>query len=327
MTPRDTTQATQNQDRCSTETRPRYQRDMAESMNFSILKHHSSTYGPQLHWYAQKGAQYSNSNWNLRFCLETRSKCLSMFISLSPKNQSTITKAKKTAQQHQRHNTKPSPTHHQNITAPSPHIKETSPKHARDVTNTSLKDPQNTTKLPTKQHQNNTETSPKKDRDKTETSQRHHQNHPETSPRQDRDKTKTRPRQDRDITETSLRHHRDKTETRPRQDRDKEASSVDIRATAFCHSYTGLPKGAQYTSSNSNWNVRFCLETRSKCLSMFISLSPKNQNTITKAKKQHSNINDTTPSHHPLIIKTSQHHHQTSRGLHRYMPETSPTHH
>ena len=200
MTPRDTTQATQNQDRRSrriTETRPRYQRDMAESMNFSILKHHPSTYGPQLHRFAQKGAQYSNSNWNFRFCLETRSKCSSMFIPKKSKHHHQS--KKKTAQQHQRHNTKPSPTHHQNITAPSPHIKETSPKHARDVTNTSLKDPQNTTKKPTKQHQNNTETSPKKDRDKTETSQRHHQNHTETSPRQDRDKTKTRPRHDRDM--------------------------------------------------------------------------------------------------------------------------------
>ena len=37
-------------------------------------------------------------------------------------------------------------------------------------------------------------------------------------------------------------------------------------------------------------------------------------------------MNDTTPSH-PLIIKTSQHHHQTSRRLRRNMPETSPTHH
>ena len=44
---------------------------------------------------------------------------------------------KKTALQHQRDITKPSPTHHQNITAPSNHITEISPKHARDVTNTS----------------------------------------------------------------------------------------------------------------------------------------------------------------------------------------------
>ena len=134
MTPRDTTQATQNQDRRITETRPRYQRDMAESMNVSILKHHPSTYGPQLHWFAQKGAQYSNANWNSRFCLETRSKCSSMFV--------------------------------------------------------------------------------------TKKSKHHHQ-----------------------------------------------------------------------------------------------------------SKKKHCNINGATPSHHPLIIKTSQHHHHTSRKLHRNMPETSPTHH
>ena len=55
----------------------------------------------------------------------------------SSENQNTITKEIKTAPQHQRHNTKPSPTHHQNITAPSTHITEISPKHARDVTNTS----------------------------------------------------------------------------------------------------------------------------------------------------------------------------------------------
>ena len=141
-----------------TETSPRHHRDKeASSVDIRATGFcHSYTGLP-------KGAQYTKSNWNFRFCVETRSKCSSMFISLSPKNQNTITKAKKTAQQHQRHNTKPSPTHHQNI------ITETSPKHARDVTNTSLNNPQNTTKLPTKQHQNNTEASPKKDRDKTET--------------------------------------------------------------------------------------------------------------------------------------------------------------
>ena len=185
----------------------------------SIIRRHTAhSILPQLHWFAQKGAQYSNSNWIFRFCLETRSKCSSMFIPKKIKTPSP--KQKKTAQQHQRHNTKPSPTHH-NITAPSPNITETSPKHARDVTNTSLNDPQNTAKLQTKQHQNNTETSPKKDRDKTETSQTHHQNNTETSPRQHRDKTKTRPRHDRDMTETSQRHHQNNNETSPRQDRDK----------------------------------------------------------------------------------------------------------
>ena len=184
---------------------------------------------------------------------------------------------------------------------------ETSLKHARDVTNTSLKHPQNTSKRTTKQHQNNTETSPKKDRDKTE----------------------TRPRHDRDITKTTPRHHRDKTKTRPRQDRD----TTETRPTAWIfqywsflrrhtgHSYTGLPKGAQDT--NSNRNLRFCLETRSKCSSMFITKRSKHHH---QRKKQHCNINETTPSHHPLIIKTSQHHQHTSPRFHRNMPETSPTH-
>ena len=129
-------------------------------------------------------------------------------------------KQKKTAQQHQRHNTKPSPTHHQNITAPSPHIKETSPKHARDVTNTSLKDPQNTTKKPTKQHHTHRDITKKRqrqDRDITETSPKPHRDITETRQRQDQDKTETRPRHDRDITETSPRQDRDKTKTRPRQ--------------------------------------------------------------------------------------------------------------
>ena len=189
--------------RDKTETRPRQDRDKEASSvdTRGTAFCHSYTGLP-------KGAQYTNSNWNFRFCTESRSKCLSMFISLSfypQKIKTPSPEQEKTARQHQRHNTKPSPTHHQNITAPSPHIKESSPKHARDVTNTSLKDPKNTTKKPTKQHQKNTETSPKKDRDKTETSQRHHQNHTETSPRHHRDITKTTPRHDRDMTETSPR--------------------------------------------------------------------------------------------------------------------------
>ena len=121
---------------------------MSESMNFSVLKHHPSTYGPQL-----RAKVHSLQKLEFEVLLRNPS---------SPKNQNTITKAKKTALQHQRHNTKLSPTHHQNITAPSPHITETSPKRARDATNTSLKGPQNTIKKPNKQNQNNPETSPKK---------------------------------------------------------------------------------------------------------------------------------------------------------------------
>ena len=163
---------------------------MSESMNFSVLKHHPSTYGPQL-----RAKVHSLPKLEFEVLLRNPS---------SPKNQNTTTKAKKTALQHQRHNTKLSPTHHQNITAPPRGFTE----YARDVTNTSLKGLQNTIKKPTKQHQNNPETSPKnRDRDMTETSQRHRQNNTETRQRQDQERTETQPRQGRDITETR-KHHR-----------------------------------------------------------------------------------------------------------------------
>ena len=142
---------------------------MSESMNFSVLKHHPSTYGPQL-----RAKVHSLQKLEFEVLLRNPS---------SPKNQNTIT------------------THHGDFT-----------EYARDATNTSLKGPQNTIKKPNKQNQNNPETSPKKnrDRDMTETSQRHRQNNTETRQRQDQERTETRPR-----------HHGD-----------KEASSVDIRATA-----------------------------------------------------------------------------------------------
>ena len=132
VTPRDITQATQNQDRHITETRPRHNRDMTESMNFSILKHHPTTYGPQLHWFAQRCTIHK---FKLGFYI-FRGNPIKMFINVHPKKSKHHHQSKKTALQHQRHNTKPSPTHHQNITAPSPHIQrlhrnmpETSPTH------------------------------------------------------------------------------------------------------------------------------------------------------------------------------------------------------
>ena len=221
MTPRDTTQATQNQDRRITETRPRYQRDMAECMNFSILKHHPSTYGPQLHWFAQKGAQYSNSNWNFRFCLETRSKCSSMFISLSPKNQNTITKAQKnsTATSTAQHQaiTHSSSKHHSTITTHQGNLTETCPRRHQHITERSPKHHQKANKTTPKQHRDIAKKRQRQDRDITETSPKTHRDITETRQRQDQDKTETRPRHDRDITETSPRQDRDKTKTRPRQ--------------------------------------------------------------------------------------------------------------
>ena len=88
---------------------------------------------------------------------------------------------------------------------------------------------------------------------------------------------------------TSPRFHRNMPETSPTH---QNTWSIIRRHTS--HSYTGLPKGAQYT--NSNWNFGFCLEFRSKCSSMFITKQSKHHH---QSKK---NINDTTPSHHPLII-------------------------
>ena len=100
--PQNTTKKPTKQHQNNTDTSPKKDRDrdMTESINFSILKHHPSTYGPQLHWFAQRCTIYK---FKLEFWILLRNpiKCS------SPKNQSTITKAKKTALQHQRHNTQP----------------------------------------------------------------------------------------------------------------------------------------------------------------------------------------------------------------------------
>ena len=220
---------------------------------------------------------------------------------------------------HHQRITETSPRYHQIIhetqTKHNRDLTETSPKHHQDIIETELRHHRKKlrhysnnehitdTKPETSPtyHQSIAETRPTHHWHITQTRPTHHWHKPGTSPRHHwhtKNITKTSLKHHWNSTETSRRHPRDKTtqlrphrniqnstnytETTPRHHRDKEASSVDIRPTAFCHSYTGLPKGAQYT--NSNWNFRFCVESRSKCLSMFISLSPKNQNTITKAK-------------------------------------------
>ena len=253
-----------------TKTRPRHHRDTP--------RHHPSNAKPRLthhrdtaetcprawifeSWsYAHRCTVYKN--WNLRFCLETHH------------HQKIETPSPKQKKQHCNINDI-TPSYHPFIIKTSEHHHHTSrrlhrifPIRHQHITERS----QNTIKKPTKQHQNNPETSQKKT--ETETWPRHQRDIAKTTPRQDRDKTKKGPRQDRDITETR-KHHR----------------------STYGYSYTDLPKGAQYT--NSNWNLKFCLKTRSKCLSVFIT---KKSNTITKAKKQHCNIKDKTPSHHPLII-------------------------
>ena len=119
------------------------------------------------------------------------------------------------SQRHHRHITKASPRQDQHITATSPkpdrHITDTNPGHHRD-------------------------TPPRQNRDITKNITK-----TETPLKQHRDVTATSPRQDH-TTETSPKHSKQHTKTTPRHHRDKEASSVDIRPTAFCHSYTGLPR-------------------------------------------------------------------------------------
>ena len=112
------------------------------------------------------------------------------------------------------------------------------------------------------------------------------------------------------------------TETRPRHDRELEffnleASSIDIRATATLV----CPKV-------HNIQIQIgILDLLGNPIKMFNVHHLKIETPSPKQKKQHCNINDATPSHHPRIIKTSQHHHHTSQRLHRNMSETSPTHH
>ena len=156
----------------------------------------------------RKGAQSTNSNWNLRFCLETQSKCSSMFITKKSKHhhQSKKNSTATSTTQHQAI-THSSSKHHSTITTHHGDFTE----HARDVTNTSLKG-RKTNKTTPKQPRDITKKN--RDRDMAETSQRHHQNNTETSPRQDRDKTKKGPRRNRDMTETSPRQDRHITETR-----------------------------------------------------------------------------------------------------------------
>ena len=145
-------------------------------------------------------------------------------------------------------------------------------RHHRDITETRARHRQNNTETSPKKDRDKTKTRPRHDRDMTETSQRHHRDKTETTPKQHRDitkkktETKTRPRHDRDITQTPPKQHRDITETRqrqeqdkneirPRHDRDKTETSPrqgSIIRQHTGHSYTGLPKSAQYTNSNSN---------------------------------------------------------------------------
>ena len=213
------------------------------------------------HSYAQRCTVYKN--WNLRFCLETH--------------------------------------HHQKIKTPSPkqkkqhcNINDTTPSYHPIIIKTSQRHHHTSRRLHRicpRRHQHITERSPK-----------HHQKTNKTTPKQPRDitKKKQRPRHHRDIAKTTPRQNRDKTKKGPRRNRDKTETSrrqgsIIGRHTGY--SYTGLPKGAQYT--NSNWNLKFCLKTRSKCSSVFITKKSKHNH---QSKK---NSTATSTTKHQAITHSS----------------------
>ena len=186
VTLRDITQATQNQDRHITETRPRHGRDMSESMNFSSLKHHPSTYGPQLR------AKVHNLQIQIGIEVLLRNP-IKMFINAHHQKNKTHTKH-----------------HHQSKKKKHCNINDTTPSHHPLIIKTSQHHHHTSRRLHRicpRRHQHITERSPK-----------HHQKTNKTTPKQPRDITKKN--RDRDMTETSPKQHRDKTETRPRKDRD-----------------------------------------------------------------------------------------------------------
>ena len=158
-----------------------------------------------------------------------------MFISLSPKNQNTITKAKKnsTATSTTQHQaiTHSSSKHHSTITTHQGNFTKTCPRRHQHITERSPKHHQKANKTTPRHHQKRQ----RQDRDITETSPKPHRDITETRQRQDQDKTETRPRHDRDIIETSPRQDRDKTKTRPRHDRDMTETSPRQGSTIRRH--------------------------------------------------------------------------------------------
>ena len=187
------------------------------------------------------------------------------------------------------------------------------PKQHRDITETLLKYLWDTTVTKPKQDRNITKASPWHG-DIAETPPKRHWNISTALRKRDRDITMTPPKQHRDVTKTLSRHlrdiskalqnkaatppwhpetspsnaiprpthHGDKTDTRPRA---WIFQSWSFLRRHTGHSYTDLPKGAQYT--NSKWNFGFCLGSRSN-QNIHQCSSPNNQKTITKAKNNTS---------------------------------------
>ena len=316
------------------------------------LKHHPTTYEPQLHWFAQRCTIYK---FKLEFEILVRNP-IKMFINVhqkiktpSPKKKNTATSTTQQLNHHKHHRT--ITTHCGDFTETCPrrhqHITERSPKHHQKNNTSTPKQHRDITKKRQRQDRDITETSPKQHRDITETPPKRHWDITETS---QQSMTKTRPRHHHDTTETntetSPKHHRDIPETSvyiskasrtqdrditmtPRditqatQNQDRHITETRPRAWFFQswsflrrhtgRSYTGLPKGAQYT--NSNRNLRFCLETRSKCSSMFITKQSKHHH------QRKTNSTATSTRQHQAITHSSSKHHSTINKHHRDFTE------
>ena len=140
----------------------------SRSGGYQLCHDHPSTYGPQLHWLAQKCTIYK---FKLEFEILLRNS-VKMFINVHRQKIKTpcITKAKKNS-------TATSTTQRQAIT-------HSSSKHHSTITT---------------HHGDFTETCPRRDQNITERSPKHHQKTNKTT-KQHRDITKKRQRQDRDTT-------------------------------------------------------------------------------------------------------------------------------
>ena len=228
---------------------------------------------------------------------------------------------------------KASPTQDPHITHTAPHTTETSRKHRKTYFKTSPTIP--------KQHRDITETSPQHLWDTTVTKPKQDRNITKASPWHHRDITETSPKRHWNITETSAKHYENETETppwhpetSPKQRKTKtNTSRRQDRDTTESMNFSILKPPPSTYGSQLDWFAQRCTIYKFKLefeillrnpIKMFINV---HHQTIKTPSPKQKNINDTTPSHQPLIIinitAPSPHIMETSPN----MPEMSPTRH
>ena len=165
-----------------------------------------------------------------------------------------------------------------------------------------------------------------------------------TPPKQHRDVTETSPRHQQSITKTNRRHHRDtprhhpsNTKPRPTHHGDKTRHDRDMTESM---NFSILKHHPSTYGPQLHWFAQRCTIYKFKLefwillrgpIKMFINVHHQKLKTSSPKQKKHCSINDTTASHHPLIIKTSQNHHgdftETCPRRHQHITERSPKHH